>query len=141
MLVIQILIMLGLTVAQNASFTLVSRARNSKSLLYHGLAAIGSNGIWVLVFRHLSLNLSNNYLLVAYVIGAVSGSILMHWFAMKFLEKPRVKKAYEDLTAEEVEWVKINVAEEQRSCAEFLKALDNKIALEKLKEEVSKGEN
>lgn len=105
-MIIEILIMLGLTIAQNASFTLVSRARNSKSLLYHGIASIGSNGIWLMVFRHLSMNLDSTPLMYTYVVGAVTGSLLMHWFAMKFLEKPRVKKPYEDLTAEEVAWIK-----------------------------------
>ena len=33
-------------VLQNMSFTLVSRARNSGSLAFHAVAAIGSNGIW-----------------------------------------------------------------------------------------------
>jgi hypothetical protein len=33
---------------QNASFTWVSRARNSKSLGYHALAAVCSNGVWFL---------------------------------------------------------------------------------------------
>lgn len=35
---IEILKMFGLVVLQNASFTLVSRARNSNSILYHGIA-------------------------------------------------------------------------------------------------------
>lgn len=33
---------------QNASFTWVSRARNSKSISYHAVAAIASNGVWFL---------------------------------------------------------------------------------------------
>jgi hypothetical protein len=33
---------------QNASFTWVSRARNSKSLGYHAIAAVASNGVWFL---------------------------------------------------------------------------------------------
>lgn len=37
-----------LLLLQNASFTMVSRARNSKSLTYHALAAVGSNGVWFL---------------------------------------------------------------------------------------------
>jgi hypothetical protein len=35
-----------LLVIQNASFTMVSRARNSGSDWYHGIAAVFSNGIW-----------------------------------------------------------------------------------------------
>jgi len=41
----QILKMLGLVILQDASFTLVSRARNSDSITYHTLASILSNGI------------------------------------------------------------------------------------------------
>lgn len=36
-----------LLVLQNAAFTWVSRARNSGSDLYHGIAAVFSNGIWL----------------------------------------------------------------------------------------------
>ncbi len=33
---------------QNASFTFVSRARNSRSLAYHAVASVCSNGVWFL---------------------------------------------------------------------------------------------
>lgn len=85
----QILIMLELTILQNASFTLVSRARNSSSLLYHTVASILSNGIWLLVIRHVVTNFDNWILMVTYVIGAVIGSIGMHYIAMKYFEKPK----------------------------------------------------
>jgi len=88
----QILIMLGLTILQNASFTLVSRARNSSSLLYHTVASVLSNGIWLLVIRHVVTNFDNWILMVTYVIGAVIGSISMHYIAMKYFEKPKINK-------------------------------------------------
>ena len=44
-MLLQILKMLGLVILQDASFTLVSRARNSDSITYHTLASILSNGI------------------------------------------------------------------------------------------------
>ncbi len=87
----QILIMLGLTILQNASFTLVSRARNSNSLLYHTIASVLSNGIWLLVIRNVVSNFDNWILMVTYVIGAVIGSISMHYIAMKYFEKPKIK--------------------------------------------------
>lgn len=90
-MITEILIMLGLTILQNASFTLVSRARNSSSLLYHGLAAIGSNGLWLLVIRHVVLHLDNLVLMVTYVVGTVTGSVLMHHIAMKYIEKGKRK--------------------------------------------------
>ena len=41
----EIIQMLLLVILQNASFTLVSRARNSPSLMYHGIASVLSNGM------------------------------------------------------------------------------------------------
>ena len=87
----EILLMLGLTILQNASFTLVSRARNSSSIPYHAGAAVLSNGIWLLVIRQVVLNLDKWYLMTAYLIGSVIGSILMHHIAMKYLEKGKRK--------------------------------------------------
>lgn len=89
---IEILTMLGLTILQNASFTLVSRARNSNSLTYHAIASVLSNGIWLLVIRHVVTNFDNWQLMTAYVVGSVTGSLLMHHFAMKYFEKPKDKK-------------------------------------------------
>ena len=86
-MVYEILIMLGLTILQNASFTLVSRARNSNSLLYHTIASVISNGIWLLVIRQVVTNFNNWILMVTYLIGAVIGSVSMHYIAMKYFEK------------------------------------------------------
>lgn len=80
-----------MTILQNASFTWVSRARNSGSLKYHAIAAIGSNGMWILVVRQVVLNFDKWYMCAAYVVGAVIGSVLMHWFSMKYLEKGKRK--------------------------------------------------
>ncbi len=83
----QILIMLGLTVLQNASFTLVSRARNTNSILFHSIAAIFSNGIWLLVIKQVVTNFDNWILMLTYLVGSVSGSVLMHYLSMNYLEK------------------------------------------------------
>lgn len=83
----EIIILFLLVVAQNASFTLVSRARNSNSLLYHTLAAIGSNGIWLLVFRNMVVSINDATLMWTYLVASVLGSIGMHYLAMKFFEK------------------------------------------------------
>jgi putative flippase GtrA len=83
----EILIMFSLVVLQNASFTLVSRARNSKSLLYHGIASVLSNGIWLLVIRQVVVNLDRWDLMLTYLVASVIGSISMHYVAMKFFEK------------------------------------------------------
>ena len=79
--------MLGLVILQNASFTLVSRARNSNSLIYHTIASVLSNGIWLLVIRQVVMNLDNWILMITYLVGAVIGSISMHYIAMKYFEK------------------------------------------------------
>lgn len=87
----EILVMLGLTILQNVSFTLVSRARNSNSLLYHTIASILSNGIWLLVIRNVVTNFKNVTLMLTYLIGSVIGSISMHYIAMKYFEKTKSK--------------------------------------------------
>jgi hypothetical protein len=84
---IEILQMLGLTILQNASFTLVSRARNSNSITYHTIASVLSNGIWLLVIRNVVANFDNLTLMITYLIGSVIGSVAMHYVAMKYFEK------------------------------------------------------
>lgn len=79
--------MLGLTILQNASFTLVSRARNSNSITYHTIASVLSNGIWLLVIRNVVANFDNLTLMITYLIGSVIGSVAMHYVAMKYFEK------------------------------------------------------
>lgn len=83
----QVLIMIGLTILQNASFTLVSRARNTNSIVFHMTAAILSNGIWLLVIRQVVNNFDNWILMGAYLVGSVTGSVLMHYISMNYLEK------------------------------------------------------
>lgn len=82
--------MFGLTVLQNASFTLVSRARNSNSILFHTIASVLSNGMWLLVIKQVVTNFDNPVLLVTYLIGSVTGSILMHYISMKHIEKLKI---------------------------------------------------
>lgn len=84
---IEILIFFGLVILQNASFTLVSRARNSDSMLFHGSAAILSNGIWLLVMKKLVTNFEDTGMMITYIIAAVIGSLLMHYLSMKYFEK------------------------------------------------------
>lgn len=85
-----IVIMLLLVILQNASFTLVSRARNSNSILYHGIAATLSNGVWLLVIRKVIMNFDSLPMMLTYLIGSVTGSILMHYIAMKYFEKKKI---------------------------------------------------
>lgn len=86
-------------VLQNAAFTWVSRARNSGSLMYHGFAAVFSNGIWFISNLYLiaqvakpDMPMSRLMVLgIVYVCGTVTGSVLMHWVSMRWLEKGKRK--------------------------------------------------
>lgn len=86
-MITKILIMLGLTILQNAAFTLVSRARNSSSILFHAVAAIFSNGIWYLVIKQVVTTFDSWVMGITYIVGTVTGSVLMHYFSMNYLEK------------------------------------------------------
>jgi hypothetical protein len=88
--------MFFLALAQNASFTLVSRARNSKSIPYHIVGATLSNGIWLLVFRQLTVSVSDWKVGIGYLLGSVFGSVAMHWFLMAKVEiKPTAAEGEE----------------------------------------------
>ena len=85
-------------VLQNASFTLVSRARNSGSIGYHAVAAVFSNGIFILSTlivvdkaheAHCVWQVAR--LAAFYTLFTVAGSVLMHWFSMRYLEVGRRK--------------------------------------------------
>ena len=75
--------MFALVVLQNASFTLVSRARNSSSLMYHTIASVLSNGVWLLV------NFDSLDMMLTYLVGSVVGSVLMHYVSMKYFENKK----------------------------------------------------
>ncbi len=86
----------GLILLQNASFTTVSRARNSGSYLYHTIAAIFSNGVWFLqmffvvdVFNQVK-DVGPAVLwpaLAFYVTLTVISSVATHWFLRTKVEK------------------------------------------------------
>lgn len=83
--------------AQNASFTLVSRARNTSSLGYHAVAALLSNGVFFASYTILLGNMlevlktgswrEGVMVGVYYVACTMIGSLAMHWFALRKLEK------------------------------------------------------
>lgn len=85
----------AILVAQNASFTLVSRARNSGSLGYHALASVASNGIWILSMYFVvdQLHAAKGHPLKMLAVGlfytacTVAGATFMHWFAMRHIER------------------------------------------------------
>lgn len=82
---------------QNASFTFVSRARNSGSYALHAIAAVCSNGVWMMSqFVSLGIiidvikngSLANKLAVTAfYTTFTVAGSVLMHWVGVRFIER------------------------------------------------------
>ncbi|EKB58387.1 hypothetical protein [Bergeyella zoohelcum] len=85
----EIIKMFALVVLQNASFTLVSRARNSDSLTYNAIASVLSNGIWLLVISKVVKNFDSPKMMIAYLLGSVVGSVAMHYVSMNYFEKKK----------------------------------------------------
>jgi len=88
-----------LLVVQNAAFTLVSRARNSGSYGYHALAAVFSNGVWfasqfllIGMVAKPGMSFADAAKLGAiYIAATVTGSVLMHWISVNYLERGKRK--------------------------------------------------
>lgn len=114
------LILWGLILlAQNASFTMVSRARNSGSDWYHAWAAVASNGVWFVAFYftfgYLDLLHTLNPLsslrdlgvalavTAAYIVPTVTGSVLMGKFLRKFLERGKRRVGHYDDKAQRLD--------------------------------------
>lgn len=89
---------------QNASFTMVSRARNSGSDLYHGIAAVFSNGIWFITFAFTFEILDRIWegvrsgswwfaigIGLLYITMTVTGSVLSAKFLRRFVERGKRK--------------------------------------------------
>ena len=81
------LAMLASTALQNACFTLVSRARNSRSLGYHAIASVLSNAVWLLVLRQVVQHLDSLPLMAAYVAGSVLGGVASHYVSLRWIER------------------------------------------------------
>lgn len=73
----------GLAFTQNVAFTLVSRARNRDSLIYHAVMSVLSNSVFFLTFRELVLADMNWWMFAPYVIGTVLGSLFGAKVAMR----------------------------------------------------------
>lgn len=82
---------------QNASFTFVSRARNSGSYALHAIAAVASNGVWIasqfvslgIIIEAIKAGTWSDRLFVGgfYTTFTVAGSVLMHWVGVNYIEK------------------------------------------------------
>lgn len=86
---------------QNASFTFVSRARNSGSYALHAAAAVCSNGVWIMsqfVSLAIIIDVIKTGTLVQkagvvgfYTLFTVCGSVAMHWVGVNYIEKGKRK--------------------------------------------------
>jgi hypothetical protein len=84
-------------VAQAASSTWASRARNTGSVAYHGVAASFSHGVWFVSNMILTVNVvavaqkggtrEAVTLGIFYTFFCVCGSILAHWLSARFFEQ------------------------------------------------------
>jgi hypothetical protein len=91
----------ALLIIQNASFTLVSRARNSGSYPFHAAAAVGSNGIWLvsqflLVNKMIATMTEESWLPaigmgIFYTTFTVIGSVGMHYVSVHYIETGKRK--------------------------------------------------
>ena len=101
--------------AQNFSFTFISRARNSGSLKRHVVAAVASNGVWFLsqgiIFTKLYKVMTGEYgwrmamfTGLFYTVFTLIGSVSAHYFSLR-TEKGKsavgASKKYAQITADE----------------------------------------
>lgn len=123
-----------LLVVQNASFTMVSRARNSGSDLYHGIAAVFSNGIWFaatfITFERIWTVLKTADVGLGLMVGAiyvaatVTGSVLMGWFLRNYVETGKRKVGHYEENAQRIETLEARVT----GLSDATKALRNAVA-------------
>ena len=95
-----------LLLIQNASFTAVSRARNSGSDWYHAIASIFSNGIWWVSQTVIILSLMQivktasvgtwTIMTLVYVTATVTGAVTMGKLLRRFVEKGKRKVGHYD---------------------------------------------
>ena len=72
---------------QNASLTLVTRARNSDNLWCGGLAVLIYNSLWVFFIVNVINNINNTEVIISGILGSVIGSTLMQYLAKKYFKK------------------------------------------------------
>jgi len=72
-----------LAIAQNVSFSMVSRSRNRDNIRYHIICSLFSNTLWFLTMRELVLSDMVLEAIPFYVIGTVIGSLFGTKISMK----------------------------------------------------------
>lgn len=77
------IIILLLAFIQNIAFTMVSRSRNRDSHAYHAICSVFSNGIWFATMHQLVATDLQWIMVIPYIIGTVTGSMLGATISMK----------------------------------------------------------
>ena len=76
---LEIFLLMGAAFIQNISFTMVSRARNRDSKVYHSICSVFSNGLWFLTMGIIIRSQVDGIdltLALPYVFGTVCGSVV-----------------------------------------------------------------
>jgi hypothetical protein len=82
-----------LLLLQNAAFTFVSRARQSKNLQLHAMMAIFSNGFFIFILTTYAAHYDNIWLKLWYIVCTTVGSVHAHSLSIsKIEEAKRFKK-------------------------------------------------
>lgn len=81
--ILPLLGIVAFAVAQQISFTIVSRSRNRSNTLYHAIASIFSNGVWFLTFRQINHMQWTPETYIPFATGSAMGSITGAGVSMK----------------------------------------------------------
>ncbi|MGE5392604.1 MAG: hypothetical protein ACM3NH_02575 [Candidatus Saccharibacteria bacterium] len=92
-----------LLILQNASFTLVSRARQSSNFLLHAIAAIFSNGFFIFVITAFATHYNTVPLKFWYIVCTVVGSVHAHYISLHKIERSKAFKKDSLITRAEFE--------------------------------------
>ncbi len=99
---------------QNASFTLVSRARQTSNLVFHSVAALASNGLFIFIITAYAANYNNFWLKIWYIVCTVIGSVIAHHISMHKIEKTKAFKKDTMVTFAELDRLSAKVTELER---------------------------
>jgi len=99
----QMVVLTLLLVGQNASFTIVSRARQSANLKLHAAAAIGSNGFFIFVIATVAQHYTDVWLKIWYIVCTVVGSVHAHHLSIHKIEQSKHFRKDSLVTREEFE--------------------------------------
>ena len=80
-----------LVVFQSMTFTFISRARNRNNVKLAVIASVFSNATWLLVFRHIALNLEDWFMYPIYVLAMTLGTLIQMKISIRFFEKMKIE--------------------------------------------------